>query len=106
MMNDKKKVFSIPFAGKTYYKSEYPNWGTNASVIWQPMKAKTVIEELPFYSGSTYSENFSSPAKKNEKIQAPNPFVHTVKPFKPAENKSPLNVGIPFLGTSISSSTY
>lgn len=89
LMKEGKSLHSVPFAGKSNYKTDYPNWGTNAANMQRPYIAKTVIPELPFHGDTTYAKDYPGNADECRNPQ---------KPIKPANNKSPLSPGIPFLG--------
>jgi len=96
MIKEGRTVHSVPFAGKTNYRTDYPNWGVNAANMQRPLIAKTVIGELPFHGDTTYGKEFAFPAGDEHGDQ--NPYRSPQKPIKPANNKSPLSPGIPFLG--------
>lgn len=94
-MNWRPATSGIPFAGKSQYRSEYVNWGANATAYEKAPHNTTIIPELPFMSRTTYGDNFGVPDATSQ-----------LKPVNKKNNKSPITTGIPFLGETTHNATY
>jgi len=93
-MKDPTTFHSVPFAGKSSYRSEFVSWGPNPVNIEKNQQGLSVISELPFLSKTTYKDNFGNWQPS-----------HT-QSLKKKSERSPLSPGIPFLGETSSMKDY
>jgi hypothetical protein len=98
-MNWRPATTGIPFGGRTSYKVDFIDYGSNFAAFAKRKELPTTIAELPLFAKSTYKEDFG---KNNQE---------TPKKAKPADNnlfgkRSPLSTAIPFLGESMAMKSF
>jgi hypothetical protein len=98
-MNWRPATTGIPFGGRTSYKVDFIDYGSNFAALLKRKELPTTIAELPLFARSTYKDDFAKNA------------METPKKLKPADNnlfgkKSPLSPAIPFLGESCSMKAF
>jgi len=98
-MNWKPATSDIPFAGTSNYRTDYANWGANLVAHEKAPQNKTVISELPFMAHTTYGDEFGMPTATSQ-------LKPVDRDLWRKKEKSPITTGIPFLGESMSASTY
>jgi len=95
-MNWRPSTTGIPFGGRSSYKVDFIDYGSNPTAFNKPKQLPTTIAELPMFTKTTYRDDFAKPkdAKKAE-LQDNNVF-----------GKNILSSSIPFLGESVAMKAF
>jgi len=97
-MNWRPATTGIPFGGRTSYRVDFIDYGSNVAALHKVKQLPTTIAELPMFTKTTYRNDFAKPTEPPQKAQSQDNNLFG--------KKSPLSPSIPFLGESVAMKAY